>query len=173
MTKEVLGFNVWTKNNPQKYLELYPEYAKDFPGAPLVAIVDDVLPAVVFKRSNEEIEDKNEAYRNYMLQNGFDSVVFVSDMLPDRLDDLKNVVDVAQLIGVSTFMRLIPEVKRAKLEELTLTETLDTCWQIGVLETGISTQGITRYLTGKRSTYLFNLAKEVVPGLKFSVVDKE
>ena len=53
MSGEMLGFNTWTKNKPQPYLELYVEAAEK-KHLPIVALVDDVLTSVVFNRSEEE-----------------------------------------------------------------------------------------------------------------------
>lgn len=170
MSAEVLGFNIWTKNMPQPYLEQYAEAAQDR-GASLVAIVDDILPAVVFDRTPEQSTTYNEAYRTAMSGMGFARIEFVSDILPERDEDLRNVFDMSERISLNAFAALLPEKKRQVLDDLTLTELIDTCWQLHVLEQGMSYAGITRYLTGKRSTAIFRQAKHVIDGFQFDIID--
>lgn len=170
MSCEVLGFNIWTKNMPQPYLGLYVDSAQKRQ-QPLVAIVDDVLPAVLFARTSQQNIEYNEAYSSRMLAMGFSEVSFVSDMLPDRGKDLEYLYSMSSRLSLPAFMELLPENKSSILDDLTLTETIDTCWQILVLEAGIAYHGITRYLTGKRSSALFHRAKKIIDGFEFDIID--
>ena len=169
MRPEILGFNTWTKNLPQKYLELYTESAAQRQ-LPLVAIVDDVLPEVVFNRTKEESHEYNEAYRMSMLEMGFDRIEFVSDILPDRNEDLAQIYRISNNVSLPAFLALLPERKRDIEHTLSLSEIVDTCWQLTVLEAGMSYTGITRYLTGQRSTALFRYAKKTINGFEFDIV---
>ena len=169
MSGEMLGFNTWTKNKPQPYLELYVEAAEK-KHLPIVALVDDVLTSVVFNRSEEENHEYNEAYKTTMMEMGFTRVDFVSSVLPERSDDLSQFYKISQLVTLPSFMALLPEKKLLDLDSLTLTETIDTCWQLNVLEAGMSCSGITRYLTGKRSTAFFRYAKKVIDNFEFDII---
>lgn len=167
---EVLGFNIWTKNMPQPYLEMYAEVAQARQ-LPIVAVVDDVLPAVLFNRSAEQSADYNEAYGNSMLGMGFQRVEFVSKILPERSADLSRLYSVSTRVSLPSFLALLPERKRLAGETLKLSEVVDTCWQINVLESGMTCAGVTRYLTGKRSTALFRYAKKVIDDFEFDIID--
>jgi hypothetical protein len=171
MSPEILGFNTWTKNFPQQYLELYTDSAQKI-NLPLVAIVDDVLPEVIFNRSNEQSLEYNEAYRTTMLEMGFNRVEFASTLLPERSEDLTHLYQISSKVSLPGFLALLPERKREIEQTLTLSEVVDTCWQLSVLEAGMSCTGITRYLTGKRSTALFRYAKKVINGFEFDIVDE-
>ncbi|PJE65162.1 hypothetical protein COU91_02920 [Candidatus Saccharibacteria bacterium CG10_big_fil_rev_8_21_14_0_10_47_8] len=171
MTNEVLGFNIWTKNMPQPFLDSFVEFA-DRQDLPVVAIVDDVLPAVVFKRSEDESSEYSQAYVHHMQKIGFDQVHLVSELLVDRDKDLTRYYEISSRIGLSAFLGLLPEKKRQALDDLLLTETIDTCWQLSVLESGIIQASVTKYLTGKRSTALFRLAKNTIGGFDFDVIDQ-
>lgn len=170
MTTEVLGFNIWTKNMPQSYLGLYAKVAQDRQ-LPLVAVVDDVLPAVLFGRSEVETAEYNEVYSESMISIGFDRVDFVSEILPQRTEDLTQLYLVSKRVSLPTFLALLPERKRDEVVNLKLTEVVDTCWQLSALEAGMSKSGITRYLTGKRSTALFRCAKKIIANFEFDIID--
>lgn len=171
MAGEMLGFNTWTKNMPQPYLELYVEVAAK-KHLPIVALVDDVLTSVVFSRSEEQNHEYNEAYRTNMLEMGFARVDFVSSILPDRSEDLNQFYKISQRVTLPSFMALLPEKKYSQLDSLKLTETIDTCWQLNVLEAGMTYSGITRYLTGKRSTAFFRYARKIIDNFEFDIIDE-
>lgn len=172
MTAEIFGLNVWTKNMPKTYLEDFSEFAHQ-QDVPIVAVVDDVLPEVVFGRSPEETEAYSSAYFSQLDSLGFDDVVFVSDMFPDRNEDLARIVGMGRRVGLSAFLRLLPETKTTQAEDLTLVEVIDACWQLEVLDNGLSVCGVTSYLTGKRSTALFRMAKDIIPDFDFRVIDED
>lgn len=171
MAGEVLGFNTWTKNMPQPYLEDYAE-AAERKQVPIVALVDDVLSSVIFSRSEEQSHEYNEAYRTTMLKMGFTRVDFVSSVLPERSQDLDQFYKISQRVTLPSFMALLPEKKLLEFDSLKLTETIDTCWQLNVLEAGMSCCGITRYLTGKRSTAFFRYAKKIIDNFEFDIIDE-
>ena len=171
MSKEFLGFNVWTKNMPQPFLEKYVQFA-DTKSLPVVAIVDDVLPALTFHRSKEETDHFNQAYVNRMSEIGFHDVHLVSELLPEADPRLSDIIEIANQVSLSVFMNLLPEKKRSKIDQLSLTEIVDTCWQLQVLESGIVKLGITKYLTGKRSTAFFRMAKTIIAGFNFDIIDE-
>lgn len=172
MSAEFFGLNVWTKNMPKPYLEDFSEFAHQ-QEVPIIAIVDDVLPEVVFNRTPEETLAYNDAYSSQLESLGFEEIVFVSDMLPERDDDLARVVGMGRRVGLSVFLRLLPETKTIQAKELTLAEVIDACWQLEVLDNGLSVCGVTSYLTGKRSTALFRMAKDIIPEFDFTVIDED
>lgn len=165
------GFNVWTKNPPRDYIDMFAEYASD-KGSPIVGVVDDVLPQVVFGRTQEEVLDYNCQYNDYMRAVGFQDVVFVSAMLQDRDSDLGRLWQMGQRVSLAAFMSLLPERKKNRIHELGLNEAVDTCWQLHVLEEGMAQAGVQSYLTGKRSTALFRLAKSTIDHFEFEVIDE-
>lgn len=164
------GFNIWTKNLPKDYIGLYADYAQEN-DLTLTGIVDDLLPEVVFRRTSEETAAYNGAYKEFMERSGFHDVRFVSEFMPSRKGDLEAIVDMGTKLSLTDFMRLLPEKKRNVQTSLTLSEMVDATWQLCVLESSVSALGINRFLTGKRSTALFRLAKEAIPGLTFDIID--
>lgn len=169
-TSERLGFNIWTKNSPKPYIEDFAEFAKR-QNLPIVAVVDDVLPEAVFNRTSSQTVEMNERYIQYMNDIGFESVSIVSEMIPHRDEDLFYVCQMSDRIAVSSFLGLLPERKRDAANNLRLSEAIDPCWQLHVMQAGMATQGITKYLTGKRSTALFRLAKTVIPDFEYQIID--
>lgn len=156
---------------PQPYIEKFVEFA-DSKGLPVVGIVDDVLPALAFGRSQEETNEFNQAYIAYMSEIGFFDVHLVSDILPNSEPRLSDIIERANKINLSVFVSLLPENKRSTTDELSLTEVLDACWQLQVLEAGMAKASIARYLTGKRSTAFFRMAKTAISGFNFDIIDE-
>jgi hypothetical protein len=165
------GFNIWTKNKPKSYIDDYAQYALNRQ-QPIEAIVDDVLPAAVFGRTPRETAEMSKLYEDYMRTVGFSEISFVSEMLPEREYDLERLYRMSGKVALSTFLGLLPEYKRLNQEELGLNEIIDPCWQLEVLAAGIAQNGITKYLTGRRSLAIFRLAKDTISGLDFEVIDE-
>jgi len=165
------GFNIWTKNSPKPYIDLFSKYANERQ-VPIEAIVDDVLAATVFERTPKQTTEMNKRYQDYMLEAGFNSVVFVSEMLPDREKDLEIIYRASRKITLAEFINLLPEHKRLNQSDIGLNEVIDPCWQLEVLSVGIVKNGIKRYLTGKRSTALFRIAKDNIENFDFEIIDE-
>ncbi len=167
---EIIGFNTWTKNEPQEYLKLYPEYVRNnYPDSKLIAIVDDILSQAVFNRTESQNQSINITYEVMMRKIGFSSIILVSSLVQD--DEVSKYVQQANELSVSQFLRLLPEKKRAIFDKLALTETIDSCWQFAVLKMGVDQVGVNKYLTAKRSKYLFETAKNLIDGLEYQIID--
>ncbi len=171
VTNSKYGFNVWTKNAPKSYIDLFAKYASER-NTPIGALVDDVLPGAVFNRTPQQTAEMNAQYYDYMINAGFNDVIFVSELFEDRNYDLQRIYTASRKITLSEFISLLPEYKRLKQPDTGLNEMIDPCWQLEVLSAGISVRGISTYLTGKRSLALFRSAKDHIANFNFEVIDE-
>jgi hypothetical protein len=169
---EKYGFNIWTKNEPKPYIDSFAIFAAQH-STEIEAIVDDLLPAVIFSRTQRKNAEMSQRYVDYMQRAGFDRITLVSELLPERDKDLERIYKASGKLALSTFVSLLPETKRLNQDEIGLNEIIDPCWQLEVLESGIVKCGITKYLTGKRSLALFRFAKETIVNFDYIVIDKD
>lgn len=169
--KERLGFNLWTKNKPQKYIELFTDYASKR-DADLIAVVDDLLPEAVLKRSSQETLEMNGLYEDYMRAAGVHEIHFCSKLMPERMNDAVSIIEICNEISLSTFLAALPKHKIDELANLKLSEAVEATWHINVLDKATKHEAITSWLTGKRSTAFYRLAKTIIHGFQFEIIDK-
>jgi len=159
------GFSVWARGEPKPYLAEYPRVAKTIAGNhglkshALLAIVDDVLPAVQLSRSADEQNRMSELYRKQLPELGFDEVCFVSDIVPAA--SFGDYLKFASGFTSMQFMKLLPETKKAK-SELKLTEVIGFLWHLRVMEVAIERFSLTGFLAGVRSEFFYLAARQVL-----------
>ncbi len=165
---ETCGFNIWTRDHPKDYLDLYIDYKKKY-NLRLLAVVDDVFPEVRFERTKEETAYMNDIYKTYMEEIGFDGVHLVSEHL-DRNAELSSIFQQCCSITLKEFYRLLPEKKRFDMESLSLAEIVETSWQLHVLSEFNKELEISRWLAWKRSTALYRFSKDIIPNFNFTTI---
>ena len=166
---ERFGFNIWTKNKPKDYIDLFINYAAKENGK-LIPVIDDVLPKIVFERSNEESIQMNNLYIEYFSSRGASEAIIVSDM-PELYNITDKIIEICNEVSLQSFISILPQSKINELDSLKMTEIIEAAWQIYILRAATKSSLISCWLTGKRSTALFRLIKRITPEFDFKVID--
>ena len=161
------GFNTWARKEPGDYLAIYPKLMKDFfkdnPEVKLKmsGIVDDVLPKIVFRRSEYEQSAVNDQFAEKMHGYGFNEVHFVSKSL-EKIQ-IAQLVELLNRFTYSDFDNVLPEVKKVGNPQIPLNELFEFIWQVRVLQLFLDEKDIDGFVTGIRTERFYLAARKVLP----------
>ncbi len=165
LTQQLLGFSVWARTAPKDYLASYPEAVKTvatsfgLASIGLIALVDDVLPRILEKRTTEEQREISKQYLAELPKLGFNEVHLVSAFVPE--DDMWGYFQFSTRFTGMQFSKLLPESKGTQ-SELYLSEIAGFLWHLYVLDNAIAKFHLTGFLAGIRSEYFYLAARQAL-----------
>lgn len=165
LSDQLLGFSVWAKTAPKDYLASYPEAAKaiakssSLASVGLIALVDDVLPRIMEKRTSEEQGEISKLYIAHLPKLGFDQVHLVSTFVSE--DNPWDYFRFSTRFTGMQFAKLLPESKGMQ-EGLNLSEVVGFLWHLYVLDNAMAKFKLTGFLAGIRSEYFYLAARQVL-----------
>ncbi len=164
-------FPVWAREEPKDGLAQYPKAIKSLglPSVTLVALVDDILPSIIFEGSPEEQTRITGAYREVLPNMGFDNVCVLSDTGYEPT--ISEMLSYIQSYTANEFARVLPEKKTFADGDYQLSEVVEFAWQIGVLRFALESLRCTAFIAGMHTKFFYLAAKKILPKVNLYLLD--
>lgn len=164
-------FPVWARAEPKDGLAQYPKAIKSLGlhSVTLIALVDDILPSIIFERNPEEQAKITGSFRKILPSMGFDDVCILSDTGYEPT--ISEMLSYSQSYTVNEFARVLPERKTLADGDYQLSEVVEFTWQIGVLRFAMESLGCTAFIAGMHTKFFYLAAKKVLPKVDLYFLD--
>ena len=167
-----LLFCVWARSEPKKELSVYPFCAKKIQESlRIVAVVDDILPALKFERSTEVQSSITRLYLERLPEMGFDEVYCLSD--------IHFCLSVSELLtNLSLFTsfemeRVITKTRRINDTDYSIAELFEFSWNLGVLKKNIKQFNCQGTISGIKTKFFYLAARKLIPDLSMHFVGRK
>ena len=173
--KQRIGFSVWAHNSPKTYLAEYKNVKQEISEITnsreviMVAFVDNILPMIVFDRSQKEQDEISREYLKKLPEFGFNEVYLVSDFVLS--DMVWEYLKKGKSFTISKFFKNLPRDKREIKSELSMKEIIEFLWHIYVLENSFTKYNLNGFVCGVRSKKFYLAVREKMISFDLYVVN--